>query len=280
MNSIRQLKFTDIGLLSFLAILMAISTAFLPDAIDWHLNFRPATLEFLAGRSPYDVTGIVSAPWLFVFLTPFAIVPENVGRAILFVFGLMAFLFSARVYGASFKATTLFMLSPPVIHVLLTGNIDWMILLSSAISPGLGVLFAILKPQLGMGLILFWLIMAWKKGGIRETLPIIIPSGIIVILSAMFYSPWPWNMIGFQNYASSWNTGIFPIGIPFGLTLMVWSINKNDIRYALAAGPFFSPYLNFGSWVAVFLLASHDDRMMFWMVVGFWMTIVVKAFAI
>ena len=57
--------------------LIAVMSLYLPPAVDWHGAFRPAALEILHGRSPYNADGFFNPPWTAIFLVPFAIFPER-----------------------------------------------------------------------------------------------------------------------------------------------------------------------------------------------------------
>src|SRR5438093_809696 len=113
----------------FVAIIVsvvALGSVFLPMGIDWHNVFRPAALNVLAGKSPFDVQGFYAAPWAILPLLPIAVLPENVSRAVLFMLGLASFGYSAYRLGAKPVAMIAFLLSPPVLHCLLNSNIDWL----------------------------------------------------------------------------------------------------------------------------------------------------------
>src|SRR5689334_10080049 len=95
---------------------VGLASQVLPEGIDWHYSFRPASLSLLAAKSPFDVEGFYGAPWGLIPLLPFAILPENIGRAALFVLGLGTFAYTAYRLGAKPLTMAAFLLSPPVLH--------------------------------------------------------------------------------------------------------------------------------------------------------------------
>ena len=67
----------------------------LPDGIDWTQTYRPAALELLVLRNPYapKVTSeapFVADPWGLLPLIPLAILPLQIGRAVLLLLSLVA----------------------------------------------------------------------------------------------------------------------------------------------------------------------------------------------
>jgi len=64
-------------------------------------------------------------PWGLLPLNPVAVLPEKIGRGILFAAGLFPFTYAVHKLGAKKPALTAFLLSPTVIHDLLKSNIEW-----------------------------------------------------------------------------------------------------------------------------------------------------------
>jgi hypothetical protein len=65
---------------------------YLPLGVDWVRWFRPATLEFIAGRSPYTIEGFFNPPWLVIPLIPFALLPIRIRGLLLIDIGLLCYL--------------------------------------------------------------------------------------------------------------------------------------------------------------------------------------------
>lgn len=246
----------------------------LPPGVDWHLAYRPAALAVLEGRSPYSVEGFFNAPWAILVHLPFALFPEEIGRAALFLIGCGAYGLVAYRFGATPLALTAFMVSPPVLHGLLNSNIDWLALLGFIMPPQLGLFFVVIKPQVGIGVMLFWLYQSWKEGGWRQVVRVFSPISILLLISFMMFGLWP---LRFQQEVSLWwNASLWPISIPVGLVLMVSSIRFKDMRYAIPAGPCLSPYVLLHSWVGALLPLLSLKAETLVAVAGLWLVVLLR----
>jgi hypothetical protein len=156
--NIRIVQITLICLL--IIILVVLASLYLPPGIDWIDTYRPATLALLSGKSPYSVDIFFIAPWELIPLIPLALLPENIGRAILLLLGISSFAFTAYRLGAKPSSLIAFLLSPPVAHCLLNSNIEWLPLLGFIMPPRIGLFFITIKPQIGISVGLFWLVEA------------------------------------------------------------------------------------------------------------------------
>ena len=133
----------------------------LPAGVDWHLAFRPAAQEILRGHSPYNISGFFNPPWTLIPLMPLALLPESLGRAFFLLMNLMIFVYVAYRLGASATTMLFFLLSPPVLHSLLNGNIDAFVVLGFVLPPPVGLFFLSLKPQIVPAFALFRVLDAW-----------------------------------------------------------------------------------------------------------------------
>lgn len=128
------------GLLALL-VLVLIASLFLPPGVDWTEVYRPAALSLLKGQNPYDIPGYYNPPWTLLFLIPFAVLPEPVGRGLLFVLTLVIVAIVAIRLGANRVSLIVFLCSPPVLQGLLDSNVDWLALLGFILPPRLGLFF-------------------------------------------------------------------------------------------------------------------------------------------
>lgn len=92
----RRQKIVLLGLagLGLIAATLVLS-AWLPPAIDWRFFFRPAAHQLLQGHSPYDIVGFPIPFWILIPITPLAVLPEEVGRALFLLLNFAAFFFVA-----------------------------------------------------------------------------------------------------------------------------------------------------------------------------------------
>jgi hypothetical protein len=279
-------------------IASAIVAPMVPPAIDWHTVFRPATLEVLSGRSPYKIAGYYYPPWAILPLIPFALFPEEIGRIFLLIFALGVFAYIANKLGASRTAVIALLVSPLVLHEVLNGNIDWLAVLGVVFPPWLGLFFVVIKPQVGIGVIIFWLFFAWKEGGVKKVIKTFAPVTIAYGLSLIVFGLWPlaaskalnlwWNAnfwpvpvpVGGEvmwQLQTMVNSSFWPVSIPVGLALLVTAIRKNDIRYAMGASPCLSPYVLFHSWVIVLLAIVASTPETVAAVIGLWILVVIRS---
>ncbi|NPA07322.1 MAG: hypothetical protein GXO54_07995 [Chloroflexi bacterium] len=220
----------------------------LPPGIDWHETYYPAARAVLAGRSPYEVAGFRIAPWAIVPFLPLGLLPEDWGRAAYFVLSLFAYAWLAWRLGARGWTLALALLAPPVWHGLLNANIDWLPMLGFVLPPRWGLFFLVIKPQVGIGLTLYWFIQAVRQGGWRRVLHDFGPVSLALGLSVLLFGPWP---LRFQAPLTFWwNASLWPASLPIGLALLTHSVRTQEPRWAMVAGPFFAPYILFHSWVA------------------------------
>lgn len=217
-------------------------------------------------------------PWALFFLLPFAILPVSIGRAILMLVSIAAFMYVAKKLGGGIPAITLLILSPPVIQGLLNGNIDWIAALGFAMPPQLGIFLVSIKPQLGLAVALYWLYDVWHRLGPREVLTVFGPFAAFVLLSFFIWGFWPAHFISVaSSYVNNWyNDSLWPFSIPFGLLYFVKAIRNRNISYAIAASPLLSPFLVFHSWVGVMLATISSFRLTLILFTGFWILEIVK----
>jgi hypothetical protein len=203
--------------------------------------------------NPYQIDGggFLNAPWVLIPLIPLAFLPLNIGYGILTVAGLACFAYAAYKSGAKPITLAVFLLSPPVLHCLLQGNIDWMVLLGFVLPPQIGLLLITIKPQMGSVVVLFWLVEAYRKGGWRETVRVFWPVTIALGISFLIYGLWPLHFE--RELTHWWNASLWPASIPVGLGLLVTSLRKRNVAYAMGASPCLSPYVLLHAWSGALL---------------------------
>jgi hypothetical protein len=239
-----------------LLLLVAASVLFLPEGVDWHAAFRPASLALLSGQSPYTVYGFYNAPWTLIPLVPFAILPEPVGRGMVATLGIVCFAYVGIRLGARPIVLGLFLLSPPVLHSMLNGNVDWLALLGAVVTPKLGLVLLATKPQIGIGVMVFLLVESWRQGGYRRVVSDVWPLAVLAVLSVVLYGPWPLRFG--REVDLWWNASLWPGSIPFGLAFLAAALSRRRIQSALVASPLLSPYVLLHSWVGA-LAATLDS---------------------
>lgn len=231
-----------------LLILLGIAAAnFIPEQIDWVRTFRPAAREVLALRSPYNISTYYNPPWILIPLLPIALLPDKVGNGFLFVISLCALIYSAIRMGAKPFSLIAFLLSFPVVFLLLFGQIDWMILFGLTLPPQIGLIFIFAKPQIAIPYVVFILIESWQKGGYKQVLKVFYPVFVMFLLSNLIFGLWFTDSDLFM-LSAIYNYSLWPGGLIFGSVLLVYAIIKHKKEVSISAGPFFSPYVGVHSW--------------------------------
>jgi hypothetical protein len=263
-----------LGLLAGAAAAIALAAAVLPPAIDWDRHYVPAIQALVAGRSPYAGTGFVNPPWALLPLLPFA-ADVTAGRAALFVLALGVYAVVAVRWGASPVALGLFLVSPTVLHTLLNGNLEWLVLLGLLLPPRWGLFLVLVKPQVGAGVAVWWTAEAWRAGGWHGMIRTVSPVTAALATSLVLFGLWPLRAAGHPG--QSWNASLWPWSLPLGLGLLVYGVWKRDVRAALAAAPFFSPYVLLHAWTGAVLALVGRTWALAIVVLGLWGVIFLEA---
>jgi len=273
-----ELRLPQLLGLGGLAIAMVVLVAiYLPFAIDWHLTYRPAALALLSGRSPYTAgVGYTNAPWALLPMLPLALLPEPVGRAILFVLSLAALAYTAYRLGAKPLALGAFILSPPVVNELLNGNVNWLVLLGFVMPPQIGLFLIAAKPHVGYTVAVFWLIEAWRRGRWWEVMHVFGPVSLALLISFAGFGFWPSHFGEIASASQAWNASLWPGSIPVGLVLLIVSLRKREIRYAMAASPCLSPYVLLHAWSGALVALAASQVEMIVAVIGLWVLVALR----
>lgn len=247
-----------------LALLGFAYTVALPEASDWEHCIRPAAVALARGASPY-VPGFFNPPWAAAILVPLALLPTAVGKALLLIAGIAALAYIVYRLGGNHVTTALFVVSPPILIMLFYGNIDWLALLGALFAPPVGVILLTIKPQATIGVLIYWAILAWQRKEIIETFA---PTGLLFAASLSLYGFWPARLLAVPGF--EWNVSMWPWSIPVGVALVAYAVHKRDVRFALAASPFLSPYCTWHSWCVVLLPLVDRPVAMAVAVAGMW----------
>jgi len=147
--------------------------------------------------------------------------------------------------------------SPFVFYSILYGNIDSLVLLGATLSPFWGIWLLLCKPQMSIGLILFWIYQSLQKG--HKTL--IKDFGLISLLYLLFW------VIGLHPRGNPtqeiWNIRTFPWGLIPGIILLWRSKKDSNKNLALSSSPYLSPYAAMQSWIVV-ILPSLQSSFFLW----------------
>ena len=264
-------KYAAIGLVT--ASLIALTGAaylYLPIGQDWNAGYRPATELMLQGTSPYQHRYIAVPPWTFLPLMPFALLPPQVDRAVLFTVSLLAFTYTAYRLKSKPLHLLFIIFSYPVLFSLLYGNLEWLISLGFVLPPQIGLFFVFIKPQLGAPIAVFWLIEAWRDGKLREVIRVFAPITLAFLASFLIFGLWPLLALKSGVVNEPYNTSLWPKSIPIGIALLVAAIRNRNLSLAIISSPFFSPYVAPQSWSFAVLGLASMPLELFSVSIGIW----------
>jgi len=232
------------------------------------------------GKSPYSVSIFYAAPWSVIPLIPFALMPPDVGNIGIFLLGLSAFAYVAYKLGAGPGSMSIFLLSASVVGCPVYGNIEWMPLLGFVLPAPIGLIFAVIKPQVGIGLVIYWFVHTLRTKGWWEMIKTFAPLGIVTLLSFWMYGFWPLlfqkTMEQSQNSSLYYNTSLWPQGIFIGVWLLYKGIQKQKAGMALAASPFLSPYALQFTWVSVLAGLIGSPLELLLVSIGLWIPVIIQ----
>lgn len=219
--------------------------------VDWKQAFRQASLKMLKGESPYQIGLFHNPPWILLPLLPIALLSPTLGSAVIYVTNLFSYLFVAIRLKINPWLTIIFVLFSNIILNSTNGNIEGLLAIGFLLPPEIGLFFVLAKPQMGIAVAIFWAIEAYRTGGLEKTIRIFLPVAVAYMLSLMIFGMYLRSCT--QLVDVWWNASIFPKGIPIGIILLAIAIWRREIKFAIAASPFFAPYLTAHTWAVVWL---------------------------
>lgn len=257
----------------------AVSTIWSLVGIDWHETFYPAAHNILLGKNPYDISTFRNAPWTLLFLLPFAALPETDGGIFYFIATLAAYAWVAYRLKARPLALIAFMFSPPVIYGLRMLNVDVLVLIGFILPAPIGLFLVLIKPQMGIAMVFYWLAEAWRKGRVRSIVYTFAPVTLSSMASFLIFGNW---VAGRQSdlLGSTWNASLWPWALPVGLVLTGLAMRDRRPDFGMAASPFLSPYLAYHSWASVLAGLLQYDFQLFIAVIGMWIAGIIHGFSL
>jgi hypothetical protein len=240
-----------LGLYSILAVCTVIAVwiaSTVPNA-DWFGTFDAAARGVFHGHSPYEQPLYSNPPWAVLILLPFVVLRPALARGLVLVLSLLALTYTAWRLRAPRIAFIALLLSPTAIGSLLAANLDAFAMLGIFLPPACGLLALMIKPQIGAGVVIFYLFQSWREhkliGVFRTFWPILLATGLSVLL----FPVWISRLLSSPEIV--WNRSVFPFGVPVGLFLLWQGYRRSNKFLALASTPFLSPYLTFYTYLVV-----------------------------
>lgn len=249
------------------------------DAVDWHI-FMNATRAFWQGADPYIVgTGLnkVYVPfWTYILLGVFVWLPDALGQIVFFSTGLLLFAYTAIRMQARPYQMVLFLLSRSVVGCLYYGNIDWLVTAGFWMPPWLGLFFVTMKPQVGLGMAIFWGYASYKEGGVWQVIKTFAPVTLMYGISFVWFGDWT----GYWK-AMEWspaNASVFPWAVPTGLFCIGTALWVSQYRLAILGTPFLAPYVTLYNLSSTMLATVPYPKAFIAIWIILWMPVVLRYF--
>lgn len=239
--------------------------------VDWKSFLRDNSLKVIKGENPYSNSLSLLPPWVYLLLFPIAVLPVYLGTAVMFTATYVVY--AVVLYKLKVKPLScgIFLLNAFVFSNAKNGNVDFLAVLGLILPPQIGLFFVLIKPQIGIGIAIYWLIEAWRKGKIKEVVRVFAPVTIAYLLSFAVYGFWPFN---FQAMLTNeFNRNLWPLGIPIFLFLLYKAVKERNSVYAMGASPFASPYVNLTSYAAALLPFTSNPALLAIVVALSWLTV-------
>ncbi len=237
-------------IISFIFVVLLVYLMPFDVGFDWEFYFLPATRALLSGQSPYQVPGFFYPPWLLLPMIPLSLLPIKAAWFILALgavgtIGLMCYRYHLNPW-----YFLCILLSYSFFICAYFGQIDWLVGLGIFLPPPVGMFFVMVKPQVGIGIAIYWIIRGYQEGGIKRVFWIAGPIGLAFGLSFLIYGVYLLGGSGLIK--GSQNVSFWPYSLPVGFYLLYRAIKDKNLRLSFIVGPLLSPYQAVQSWIIGF----------------------------
>lgn len=260
--------------LTFVIFLLLFIIAPLPGGDDW-LTLTLAAKRLASGQPLYGIQDpyyYANPPHLAMLLIPVAYLPYSLALLQATSLTLTLALLMRWCPEDALLKFILTLFSPPMLYILLHGEIDVLILGGVLLPPSLWVLVAITKPQVAIGLVLHIPRRQWVIAGAT----VIMVFVLTWLLLGAWWVEWLKQSHALVNYGHNLWGGLWPFQVPLGVFLCLQGLKYHDERYSIAGSPFCSPYATIGSLIGVWLVGlSFLNRWQAVLLWGCWWGVVV-----
>ena len=263
----KQPPLAAIFLFSLLFIMVLIGLMFIYIEVffinDFSLYFHDSAALFFQGQNPYQVPGIFTPPWLNLLFGPLLLLPEPLAAAVLTLANLVALSFLLYRSKASLPVLFMALFSPVTLYMVRTSNVDALLLLGVMLPPQWGLILLLTKPQLGMGIAVYWAWEAFRSGGIRKLIKIFAPITIAYAVSFSIYGFY--ILEGRSAIDTAWNANLyfFPYLIPVAIILLIAAIRRKQVSLTYGVAALASPYASPNSYIGLIPSFAWDWRWAF-----------------
>lgn len=269
-------KRRDILLLAVACLIIGIplywfqSTHLIHFDADWNIAFYPASKLLLQGQNPYFVGRLHIPVWGLIPLIPFVLLGHDLGGLLLFFFNLFTYAYVGYRLKGKPVALLALLLSPLVFYNLFLGNIDSLVLWGLLLPPPVGLFLIVIKPQIGIGVVVYIARATWLEGGWRKLLLTFAPVTAALAISFLVLGNWVANTSE-DVVTAYWNFSFFPWSVPIGLAILIWAMARRKLALSLSASPFLAPYISVGSWFVLFMGLLENNLAMVGASFGLWL---------
>lgn len=225
---------------------------------DWFV-YRQSSLDLLSGLNPMNTPFNYLPPWAAVVISPFAVLPALIGHALGILSMLILVIVTVKQLHGNLDIVTILLIStsPFLLHNVLWGNLEWLPLLGMLLPTTWGLIFVTVKPQSGIGPLLYHVVQ-FLRG--KESFRTWIPFGVVVILAFALYQ-YPFSMgKPPADIVASASLAPFPWGVPFGIFGLWWAVKHEDVWLAYAVSPLLAPYFTLHTLIGPFVVIATRDK--------------------
>ncbi|HEY3310409.1 MAG TPA: hypothetical protein VGK00_02105 [Anaerolineales bacterium] len=217
------------------------------DGTDWVDVFYKVAQVTWQGGNPYTVFGFYNPPWSLPLILALSIGSARYSQALVFVVSLFSAIILCRKMNVGILGTAAYLLSAPSLIILTMGNLEHILMLALLLPLEWGALIFMLKPQIGLGYILYHAWLSYRQAGWLGLLRLVSPLTATIMTASLL-------MFGFPRMVVSsmpWNLGLFPYLLLPAVLVLVLAVKSQKPEYSLAASPGFAPYLTTNSFLTV-----------------------------
>lgn len=227
---------------------------------DYSVFIRQNVLLFWQGQDPYLGPGPYNPPWLYLILGPLLFLPDPAGAAVLTMLNLLVLAWLLKRSRASLLVLFMALFSPVVLSLVMTSNVDGILLLGVLLPPQWGLFLVLAKPQMGVGIALYWAWQAFHTGGIRRLVQVFAPVSVAFLISFAVYGIY--LLRGTLLVSAGWNVNkyLFPYMVVPALILLFFALRSSRISLSYGVGPLISPYATPNSYIGLIPAFAWDWR--------------------
>jgi hypothetical protein len=246
------------GVLATLALTALFAIFPLPGGDDWEV-FRTAVQRMVHGQAIYGVrlgtlqTHYYYPPWVLVLLSIPGLLPFNWGFALIRALSFILALVIAWRFRLSLVKQVLILLSPPMLYILLHGQVDVLVLAGIIfLPPSWWLIGSITKPQVTLAFLFGIPRKEWPRA--------ILITAMFGLVSLILFGLWPLALLNQPKDIlhlghNIWG-GLWPYTLPVGLALVFFAMQQQDLRFIMSASPFFMPYAAMSSLIGPWITLS------------------------